>query len=241
MSEQALAEPAFSEGDWKFDERVTAQFDQMLERSIPQYELMRQSCYAVGSKYVQPNTDIVDLGCSRGEAVKPFIDDMGARNRFVLIEASEPMAQATRKRYECWIDSGRMSVWNKDLRTYYPSVQASLTLSILTTMFVPIEYRQRLIRKVFLSTLGGGAFILVEKILGATAELDENFVLNYYQMKAAHDYSHEEIERKRLALEGKLVPVTARWNEELLTSAGFRQVDCFWRFMNFAAWIAVKE
>jgi hypothetical protein len=38
-----------------------------------------------------------------------------------------------------------------------------------------------------------------------------------------------------------LVPVTARWNEELLASAGFRQVDAFWRYMNFVGWIAIKE
>ena len=44
-----------------------------------------------------------------------------------------------------------------------------------------------------------------------------------------------------LALEGKLVPVTAHWNEELLRNAGFAQVECFWRWCNFAGWIAVKE
>jgi len=29
------------EGKWEFDESVTAVFENMLERSIPQYELMR--------------------------------------------------------------------------------------------------------------------------------------------------------------------------------------------------------
>ena len=66
-------------------------------------------------------------------------------------------------------------------------------------------------------------------------------VESYYRLKSAHGYSQEEIERKRLSLEGVLVPVTARWNEELLYMAGFRQVDCFWRWMNFAGWVAVKE
>jgi tRNA (cmo5U34)-methyltransferase len=37
------------------------------------------------------------------------------------------------------------------------------------------------------------------------------------------------------------VPVTARWNEELLRSAGFVDIDCFWRWMNFAGWIAVRH
>lgn len=33
---------------------------------------------------------------------------------------------------------------------------------------------------------------------------------------------------------------TAKWNEELLQMSGFREIDCFWRWVNFAGWIAVK-
>jgi tRNA (cmo5U34)-methyltransferase len=63
----------------------------------------------------------------------------------------------------------------------------------------------------------------------------------YYNLKRHHGYTEEQIERKRLSLEGALVPVTAAWNEELLKGAGFAQVDCFWRWMNFGAWIAIKD
>jgi hypothetical protein len=66
-------------------------------------------------------------------------------------------------------------------------------------------------------------------------------VHEYYGMKAQNGYTQEQIERKRLSLEGVLVPVTARWNEEMLAAAGFTQIDCFWRWMNFAGWIAIKE
>jgi len=62
----------------------------------------------------------------------------------------------------------------------------------------------------------------------------------YYRLKSANGYSQEEIQRKRMSLEGVLVPVTAAWNEELLRQAGFQQVDCFWRWMNFAGWVALK-
>jgi tRNA (cmo5U34)-methyltransferase len=235
------AEPAFDERGWKFDERVTAQFDEMLERSIPQYDVMRHTCYEVGNQFVGPNTDIVDLGCSRGEAVAFFVDSCGVRNRYVLVEASEPMFEAVSARYAGWVKAGVMKIYNKDLRMFYPPApDVSLTLSVLTLMFTPIEYRLALVQKVYDSTAPGGAFILVEKVLGASAAIDNAYVQIYHQMKSQNGYTADEIERKKLALEGKLVPVTANMNEQFLRSAGFRQVDCFWRWANFAGWVAIK-
>ena len=78
-------------------------------------------------------------------------------------------------------------------------------------------------------------------ILGATCELDAMFTETYLAMKAANGYGREEIDRKRHSLEGVLVPVSAAWNQELLRSAGFSQVDSFWRWMNFCGWVALKE
>jgi len=225
---------------WAFDGEVTAVFDDMLARSIPQYDIMRQACFDLGCRYVQPQTDIVDLGCSRGEAMAPLIDRYGAHNRFIGIEVSPPMLEAARARFKGLIDCGVVEIRDLDLRTAYPPAKASLTLAILTIQFTPIEYRQRILRDAFKSTVSGGAFIMVEKVLGNCSEIDEAMIHNYYNLKSEHGYSQEQIERKRLSLEGVLVPVTAHWNEEMLRTAGFSQVDCFWRWMNFAGWVAIK-
>lgn len=235
------ADTGYAPSKWEFDGEVARVFDDMLARSIPQYEVMRKSVVDVARQFVQPHTDIVDLGCSRGEAIAPLVDEYGAGNRFIGIEVSPPMLDALNERFKYYIDAGVVAIKNLDLRETYPRVTASVTLSVLTLQFVPIEHRQKVVRNVYKSTLPGGAFILVEKVLGNTAEIDEMMVKQYYQMKRNNGYSQDQIERKRLSLEGVLVPVTAHWNEEVLSMAGFRQVDCFWRWMNFAAWVAVRE
>ena len=78
-------------------------------------------------------------------------------------------------------------------------------------------------------------------MLGGSARVDGLFNELHHGLKRASGYSQEEIDRKRLSLEGVLVPVAAAWNEDLLRGAGFREVECFWRCLNFAAWIAVKD
>lgn len=225
---------------WQFNQDVADAFDNMLERSIPQYQCMRAACFELACKYIQRGTDVVDLGCSRGEALAPLVNRYAVSNRFIGVEVSKPMLAACRERFRGMIHVGSLDVLDTDLRTAYPDVRASVTLAVLTLQFVPIEYRQRVVANAFASTVPGGAMILVEKILGNTADINDTMVHLYYDMKSRNGYTVEEIDRKRLSLEGVLVPVTASWNEDMLRTAGFRHVECFWRWMNFAGWVAVK-
>ena len=231
-------EPA---GSWVFDAAVADAFDDMLQRSIPQYEVMRAAVISVGERFVQRDSYIVDLGCSRGESLAPFVKRFGAYNMFLGIEVSQPMIAIARDRFKGMIAAGCVEVRDLDLRREYPRVPTSLTLAILTLQFVPIEYRQRVVREAYKATVPGGALVLVEKILGATAEVDNIFVTHYHALKRDHGYSQESVDRKALSLEGVLVPVTAQWNAELLRQAGFTTIECFWRWMNFAGWVAIKD
>jgi tRNA (cmo5U34)-methyltransferase len=225
---------------WQFDRDVTDVFENMLERSIPEYRTMRDLVFDLGATLVQPGTSIVDIGCSKGDALVPFVRRFGRANRYIGVELSEAMLEAARGRFADLIDQGIVDIQRCDLRTDYPSERASLTLAVLTIQFTPIEYRQRIMQRIAAHTLPGGGLILVEKLLGSSARLDELLTNRYYSLKTANGYTNEQIERKRLALEGVLVPVAARWNEDLLREAGFGQVECFWRWCNFGGWIAIK-
>ncbi len=229
------------EGRWTFDESVTAAFGDMLARSIPSYLEMRRLCFELGCRFVRDRTAVVDLGCSRGEAMAPFVDRFGATVQHVGVEVSPPMLAACRERFRGFVDCGVVQVRDDDLRKKYPPFRASLTLCVLTLQFTPIEHRQRIVREAFKATVDGGALILVEKVLASSAAADELLVGAYHDLKVANGYGRDDVERKRASLEGVLVPVTSKWNEDLLHAAGFRSVECFWRCLNFAGWIAIKE
>ena len=227
------------DGPWLFNDGVTKVFDNMLARSIPGFEDMRSLTTQLACKYAQPNTFVLDLGCSRGGSLEPIIDFLGSRQQYLGVEISDPMRKAASERFASR-DAINIDIIDMDLRLDFPSVESSVILSILTIQFIPIEYRQNILASAYSSLRPGGAFILVEKILGANAHLNSTFVDLYYGMKGRNGYTEEEINSKRIALEGVLVPVTANWNEQLLRDAGFNQVECFWRNLNFAGWIAIK-
>ena len=157
------------EGPWVFDEEVSRVFEDMLRRSIPQYEAMRGLVFEVGKRFVQPGTDVVDLGCSRGEALAPFVRAFGPAVRYVGVEVSPPMIDVCRNTFASQIEAGMMDVLSLDLCHDYPAVEASLTLSVLTLQFTPLEYRPRIVQDAYDRTVSGGAFVLVEKVLGGSA------------------------------------------------------------------------
>ena len=223
------------EGKWMFDEEVTQVFDEMLGRSIPDYDSMRSLVFNIGSHFIKPNTVIMDIGCSNGIAVKPFVRKFD--NQFMLYDVSEPMLRACQANYE---DNPNVTVKNYDLRQGVPKLNCSLILSILTLQFTPIEYRHKIVKSIYDALEDNGAFILVEKLLGNTSEIDDVLVSEYYEVKKEHQYTNEQIANKRKSLEGVLVPVTENWNIELLKQAGFQKIDCFWRYLNFCGFIAIK-
>lgn len=225
-------------GKWEFDKEVAECFDDMLERSIPQYAIMRQLSTDLAKEYAISNTPIVDLGCARGGAIRDLMQDLDAGHTFIGIDCSMPMICEARNAFK---NQENTVFMYHDLREGFPSLTSpSIIFSVLTLQFIPIEYRQKIIKDIYKSLRPGGAFILVEKVLGNSAEHEETFTKLYYELKQQNGYSYEDIKRKRYNLEGVLVPCSASWNEEMLRTAGFTKIDCFWKYLNFAGWAAFK-
>ena len=98
-----------------------------------------------------------------------------------------------------------------------------------------------MVHDIYEHTVPGGALVLVEKVLGNSNATDRLMTDLYYGLKRANGYGEEEIEREAAQPGGRPGPVAAAWNEDLLRRAGFDDVECFWRCLNFAGWVAVKR
>lgn len=152
----------------------------------------------------------------------PFVANFGAANDYIGLEISEPMIEAARENFNYHPHGNRVTIQSADLRHEFPGVTSSLVLSVLTLQFTPIEYRQQIIRRVFESLAPGGAFILVEKILGATAKLDEAFVNLFLNIKRENGYSESQIDRMRRIRPRKKKP-TMRFRFRKSPNSQFRK------------------
>lgn len=228
-------------GRWIFDEAVANCFDNMIQRSIPDYQNMRSLVFRIAKNFVQPSTSILDLGCSTGIALEPFIEEFYNKNTFYGVEVSKAMFSVLTTKFSREIKEKKIFFYNYDLSKKFPNVDSSVILSILTLQFINPNARLKILKSVYKSLHSNGCFIIVEKLTSPVLSLENCFTEIYYGMKKEHGYTDEQIKRKRLSLQGVMQPLSAYENEELLKKAGFKKVECFWRHLNFAGWICIKD
>jgi tRNA (cmo5U34)-methyltransferase len=227
--------------EWSFNEDVANVFDDMLSRSIPGYENMRENIIKMISPVVTNGGYILDLGCSHGEMIAKLIKDLGSSMyvNYVGVDSSTAMVSKARTRFA---DDERVTIVHANIAdAEMQRLRYDTILSVLTMQFIPIEHRQDILKEIHSALTPNGCFILVEKVLGESSSGQDHLVSVYHQMKKDNGYSDEQIEAKRVSLQNVLVPLRASENIRMLKSAGFSVVQPFWQNLNFVGIYASKE
>jgi len=110
----------------------------------------------------------------------------------------------------------------------------------LTLQFIRPLYREKLLKETYDQMNENSCFILIEKVLGEDSLFNRLFIKYYYDFKRRNNYNEMEISQKREALENVLIPYKLMENRELLSGAGFRYVETFFKWYNFSGLVAVK-
>jgi len=127
-----------------------------------------------------------------------------------------------------------------DLNRPFTIKDADLVVSVLTLQFLRIESRPRLLKETFQGLREGGAFIMVEKVMGSSPQFDGMWVDLHHNMKRRMGLSDYEISAKARSLRGVLIPLSLEKNIQLIHQAGYQTSDVFFKWYNWAGILAVK-
>jgi len=226
--------------DFKFSSKVAGVFDDMVNRSVPYYEEMQRMISELAADHAVKGTSIYDLGCSTGTTMIHMDQLVEESIPFVGIDDSKDMLDKCRNKF-LQLDIKRpYELVVADLNKEVPINNASVVVLCLTLQFVRPIARERLVKQIFNGLNNDGALIVVEKILAEDSRFNRDFIKYYYDMKRRHHYSEMEIAQKREALENVLIPYKLSENITLLRDAGFEHCETFFKWYNFAGFIAKK-
>ena len=212
----------------------------MLERSVPMYQECQSFAVHWCAQFAKANTSVYDLGCSTGTLLLKLAKSVDKNKGIALfgIDNSQAMLEKSRKTFRespisCEFIEADL---NHDL-----SIQnASVVVMNYTLQFVLPENRVLLLKNIYEGLLPGGSLVLIEKIKSGIPALDRTFIEFHHQFKRDQGYSNLEISKKREALENVLIPWTVEENRNLIKKVGFPTVDLFFKWNNFAGFIALR-
>ena len=225
--------------DFTFDQSTAEVFDDMIVRSVPCYEETNRMLTETALHFAGPAGLIYDLGCSTGATLASLATALEDREvELVGIDNSEPMLMRARRRLDNRGVGTRVSLELADLTANNKFRRADVFILNLTLQFIRPPKRSALLMQIHEALRPGGGLLLVEKVLADGPLNNRLFLRSYHALKSRNGYSELEIAQKREALENVLVPFRVDENVEQLSRAGFVEIDCFFRWYNFAGFIA---
>ena len=90
------AQPKSPIDDFRFDDDIANVFEDMVQRSIPGYNLLLQNIGVITKKYAAPKTNLYDLGCSLGAGTFQLADHSPKDCIIIGIDNSEAMVKKCR-------------------------------------------------------------------------------------------------------------------------------------------------
>ncbi|MGH8035058.1 MAG: carboxy-S-adenosyl-L-methionine synthase CmoA, partial [Lysobacterales bacterium] len=172
-------------GDFVFDERVVRVFPDMIRRSVPGYALVLQMIGLLAHRYVQPDSQVYDLGCSLGAATLAMRQAVsGAGVRFIGVDNSPVMIERCRERLESHDGGLPVDLVLGDILTT-PVSNASMTVLNYTLQFVDPKQRLELLNRIARGTRPRGILVLSEKICFADPAEQELQTTLHHDFKRA--------------------------------------------------------
>jgi tRNA (cmo5U34)-methyltransferase len=234
--EQKLAKST----DFTFDKTVVNVFDDMVVRSVPYYLEIQRMMTEIIKDYAVPGTSLYDLGCATGTTMLSINTVLDDSVHFVGVDDSPQMLESCRNNLNEKGMTRPFDMLEADLNQGLKIKNASVVVLCLTLQFIRPINREKLLKQIHEQLNEGGCVILVEKVLGESTEFNRQFIKYYYDMKRRNNYADMEISQKREALENVLIPYKASENIQLLLDAGFHSCETFFKWHNFAGFVALK-
>ena len=218
-------------------------FDKHIQQSIRGYDNLMEDVVSLSRYFVEDDTNIVDIGCSSGKNTKAMMEynsDHSPTAQYFGVEVAEGFVQDLKDRRLELNTAGFNNVEfiMKDIRKFQFS-NCNLITSIFTLQFMPKKDRKKVVQNIYHGLNEGGAFIFAEKTICESALVQDMITFNYYDYKRK-SFDTEDIMDKERTLRNIMKPLTWKELELMVSFAGFRTVQPFWRNHSFVGALAIK-
>jgi tRNA (cmo5U34)-methyltransferase len=226
---------------FEFDESVATVFDDMLARSVPMYAECQNLVVEMANRFIRNGSKVYDLGCSTGTLINLLATSLSDKSNVIYAGVDNSAPMLARAKEKLANINSSCELIESDIEGDFEMSNASLIIMNYTLQFLSPLHRETMVEKIYQAMNPDGAFILIEKVVAESNEMDDIFIQSHHDFKSDKGYSKLEIAKKKEALDNVLIPLKLSENIKLLKDAGFDKTEVFFKWLNFAGMIAVKN
>ncbi|TNH05789.1 carboxy-S-adenosyl-L-methionine synthase CmoA [Testudinibacter sp. TR-2022] len=228
-------------GDFTFDEAVADVFPDMIQRSVPGYSNIITAIGMLAARFVQPDSHVYDLGCSRGAATLSARRNIKQPNvKLIAVDNSPAMVERCQRHIDAYHGESAVEVVCDDIRNIKIE-NASMVILNFTLQFLPPADRTLLLQNIYHGLTPGGVLVLSEKFRFDDPSINELQIDLHHEFKRANGYSELEVSQKRTALENVMRTDSIPQHKVRLREVGFAHVELWFQCFNFGSMIAIKQ
>ncbi|WP_133406682.1 carboxy-S-adenosyl-L-methionine synthase CmoA [Parashewanella tropica] len=238
--DKIYAKPSKRIEEFRFDNKVAGVFDDMIRRSVPGYSQIISTIGDLAAKYVTPNSNIYDLGCSLGTATISIRRNIQEKDcKIISVDNSPSMIERCNENVSAYKSHTSVELICADIRDIQIS-NASMVVLNFTLQFLSPEDRLALLKKIYDGLNSGGILVLSEKLYFEDDVIQHFIDGEHLDFKRANGYSELEISQKRTALENVMRTDTLEAHKSRIQASGFQHFNIWFQCFNFASMVAIK-
>lgn len=239
-SDTLYSDPIETITAFRFDDRVAEVFGDMIQRSVPGYRTVLGGIGYLAERFAQPQTYCYDLGCSLGAVAISMAANINKEKCCVLaVDNSLAMIHRCKTNLSAVDTKVPIQPICADIRDIKIE-NASIVALNYTLQFIEPKHRFQLLSEIYQGLQSGGILILSEKLRFEDPKQQMLHQQMHEAFKFGRGYSDLEISQKRTALENVLQADSVNFHRTRLAKVGFKSVEVWFQYFNFASMIAIK-
>jgi len=221
------------------------QIEEQFDRIALEYDVQRaylvpclEDFYGIARTLLdldKSDPNILDMGAGTG-LLTQYIYEKYPEGKYTLIDLSQEMLKVAKERFSLVNDVVYCmgDYCHYDYIEYYDAVISALSIHHLSD-----EGKQAAYNKAYERLTCGGIFINADQVLGNDEDTEALNRKHWLRLIEASPLSHEEKQMayNRMALDQM---TTLQANMEMIRNSGFRHVEVYYKYYNFAVIRGVK-
>lgn len=210
-----------------------------VRKTVPFYEEIQTMVAELSEYFVRDHSVVYDLGPSTAATLDQLSSTHAGKEDvdFIGLDVSESRINEAHKS----VNKGNVRVQHKSIMDIDFSPSANFVTALFTMQFLTVAERRRVLTRIHEGLLEGGGLVMVERVRGEYPYFERIWTELYGDFNRRQGVTADEILQKAHSSRGVLKLLTVAENRDLLHQSGFGQVEIFFKWYNWAGFLAIKK